>query len=94
MKRLAPLKYPLAAALLCAATYSGAAPVAGLTPAVERRGEPVAAPARSDAAGGHALAGVDGAPQTDRKNPEWMMLLAGLAVAGWIAQRRLGSPLE
>lgn len=83
MNRFDALKWPLAAALFCMATMAGA----------ERRPEPVSAPVHSDARGGHAVSGIDDA-KGDAKRPEWMMLLAGLAVAGWIAQRRLASPLE
>ena len=87
------LKLPLAIAALCAATLASAerAPTR-LAVVTDHRGESVAAPVRSDAHGGPAVAGVDTKP--DAKHPDWMMLLAGLAVAGWIAQRRLASPLE
>ena len=85
MNRFDALKWPLAAALFCTAMTAGAA--------VERRAEPVSAPVRADASGSHAMSSVDDV-KNGPKRPEWMMLLAGLAVAGWIAQRRLASPLE
>lgn len=91
MTRFDALKWPLAAVLVCMATMAGAERAPTRLAGVERRAEPVSAPV-SDT-GGHAVAGL-----VDEKNgpkrPEWMMLLAGLAVAGWIAQRRLASPLE
>jgi hypothetical protein len=93
MIRIDALKWPLAAALLCTATLAGAESAPGRMAAVERRAEPVSAPVRSDAPGGQAMSAVDDV-KNGPKRPEWMMLLAGLAVAGWIAQRRLSSPLE
>ena len=93
MNRFDTLKWPLAAVLFCTATMAGAERAPTRLAAVERRAEPVSAPVRADATGGHAVSGVDGL-KDGPKRPDWMMLLAGLAVAGWIAQRRMASPLE
>ena len=94
MNRFDALKWPLAAALFCTATLASAELAPGRLAAVERRAEPVSAPVRADASGGGpAMSAVDDV-KNGPKRPEWMMLLAGLAVAGWIAQRRLASPLE
>jgi len=95
MNRFNALKWPLAAALLSLATLVAAErspATVGFTPVIERRGEPVAAPVRTNSNGAQAAARIDDAGDT--KRPDWLMILAGLAVAGWIAQRRLASPLE
>ncbi len=96
MKPLDALKIPLAIALLSGATMSGAdVTQARLTPVVERRADPVSAPVRSDSAGGRSIGSLSADTKTpDPKRSDWMMVLAGLAIAGWIAQRRMGAPLE
>lgn len=82
----------LAATLACVAfTASADYGSARLTPVVERRSEPVAAPV-GDARGGPAAAGVD--TPSSGKRPDWIAVLAGLAVAGWIVTRRHASPME
>jgi MYXO-CTERM domain-containing protein len=93
MIRFDALKWPLAAVLLCTATMAGAERAPTRLAAAERRAEPVSAPVSADSGGGPAVSGLVES-KDGPKRPEWLMLLAGLAVAGWIAQRRMASPLE
>lgn len=95
MNPIDALKAPLAILLVCGATLAHAEfAESRLVPVVERRGEPVAAPLEAQARGGAMRTLTPDAPARDAGAPDWMMVLAGLAIAGWIANRRLGAPLE
>lgn len=77
MKLLPTLRFTLSAAVLGVALAANGAGVQA----------PQAADPRDDR--GASGTAVDAAPAN--RPSEWMMLLAGLAIAGWIAARRSGS---